>query len=336
MWIDDGKNQKIATCRMRNRKYVLDLNDLQFKQLKLPWKKKLFRGILLFVGTIVISLFYGSLFENIFGSPEETVLRQELESMKLRYSLVSRQMDNSMKILKSISLSDDIRFRPILGMDSIPESFRKPGIGGVDRSEDLYGYENSSLMISSRTKIEEIKNMAVIQAESFKAINERTIEYKREMEHIPWICPVRVDIKRGDGVKFREVHPVLGTPQWHHGQDFSAPFGTEVFATGAGRIMEAGWNSGGFGNYVVIDHGYGFQTTYGHLSNIKVSKGMDVKRGDLVGLSGSSGTSSGPHLHYQIDLFGHHENPLAFFNDDLTEDEYFEMIQTLNSKTKFR
>ncbi len=321
---------------MGDKKYILDLNDLQYKQIKLPWNKKFLRLFYWFIGTILVAVLYFSIFEKIFGSPEEKVLRQELDNLKLQYSLLSRQMDNSLTTLKSLRLSDDIRYRPVLGMDNIPESFRNPGIGGVDRNEDIYGYENSGLMISLRTKIDVIKNNAIIQSESFKSISERSKEYEREMDHIPWICPVKVTIRRGDGLKFREHHPVYGTPEWHHGQDFNAPYGTEVFATGAGRVIEAGWSTGGFGNYVVIDHGYGYQTTYGHLSSIKVTKGMDVKRGDLVGLSGSTGTSTGPHLHYQIDLFGQHKNPLAFFNDDLTEEEYLEMIQTLNSGTKFR
>ncbi len=327
---------KTDTWRMGERKYVLDLNDLQYKQIELPWKRKLLRMAFWFIGSIVLAAFYYTIFEKIFGSPEEKILRQDLDNIKLKYSLVGRQMENSLAALKSLRLSDDIRYRPILGMDKISESFRNPGIGGVDRNEDLYGYENSSSMILFRSKIDEIRNKELIQLESFKAITERSKEYEREMEHIPYICPVKVTIKRGDGLKFREHHPVTGNPQWHHGQDFNAPYGTEVFASGAGRVIEAGWSTGGFGNYVVIDHGYGYRTTYGHLSSIKVTKGMDVKRGDMVGLSGSSGSSTGPHLHYQIDLFGQHKNPLAFFNDDLTDDEYFEMIQTLNSKTKFR
>ena len=122
----------------------------------------------------------------------------------------------------------------------------------------------------------------------------------------------------------------------HYGQDFEVPYGTEVYATGDGIIAESGWNSGGFGNYIVIDHDYGVQTTYGHLSNIRVSKGMNVKRGDLIGLSGSSGTSSGPHLHYQIEQFGDKKNPINFFNNDISEVEFTEMIQTFGSKSKFR
>jgi murein DD-endopeptidase MepM/ murein hydrolase activator NlpD len=321
---------------MPNRKYVLDLNDLQYKQIRLPWRKKLLRIFLWFAGTIAIALFYGAIIENFFGSPEEKVLQQQIDNLKLQYALVGKQFDRTMNIINSLKLSDEMRYRPILDMDSIPESMRNPGFGGVERFRELNGYLNSGLMISDRNKLEEIKNLLNVQKESFVSVLDRKDEWIREMEHIPWISPVKVSIKRGDGLKYRDHHPVLGTGQWHRGQDFEAPYGTEVFATGAGTVIEAGWNTSGFGNCVIIDHDYGFHSTYGHLSNIRVSKGMIVKRGDLVGLSGSTGISSGPHLHYQIDLYGQHKNPLYFINNDLSEDQYFEMIQTLSSSTKFR
>jgi murein DD-endopeptidase MepM/ murein hydrolase activator NlpD len=221
-------------------------------------------------------------------------------------------------------------------MEIIPESYRKAGYGGVDRLSDLAGYVNSNLLISLRTKIEEIKNLANVQKESFRTISERATEWKIEIDHQPMISPVSVDFSLGDGYRFREIHPVLGTPRMHYGQDFRVPYGTDIYATGDGKVVESGWNSGGFGNYIVIDHGYGLQSTYGHLSNIKVSQGMNVKRGDLIGLSGSTGTSSGPHLHYQIDQFGEHKNPINFFNNDISAEEYYEMIQTLGAKSKFR
>jgi murein DD-endopeptidase MepM/ murein hydrolase activator NlpD len=238
--------------------------------------------------------------------------------------------------MNSLRMSDEVRYRPVFEMDSLPGSFRNPGFGGIDRLRYLNGYLNSDIMKSTRTRIEELKNMINVQDVSFKAIEERRIEWERMYEYLPMISPVDVTIKLGDGLKFREVHPVTGNPQWHYGQDFNAPYGTDVYATGAGKVIEAGWNSGGFGNYVRIDHGYGYQTIYGHLSSIKVTKGMNVKRGDLIGLTGSSGTSSGPHLHYQIDQYGQHKNPLYYFNDDLTEEEYFDMIRMLTSSTKFR
>ncbi|HUU99542.1 MAG TPA: M23 family metallopeptidase [Bacteroidales bacterium] len=320
---------------MPDHKYFLDITDLQYKQVKLAWKDKFMRIFLWLTLSIAIAVLYGIIFKNIFGSPKEKVLSQEIEDLKLQYTLLERQVDNSEEILKGLKLSDDSRYRPVLDMDTIPESYRKAGYGGVNRFEDLAGYDNTDLMVSFRERIQDIRNRSTVQYESFKSITEQTEEWEREMEYLPMICPVNVIYRRGDGMKYREVHPVLGTPQWHHGQDFSTPYGTEVYATGSGRVIEAGWN-GGFGNCIVIDHGYGYQSTYGHLSNIRVSVGMNVKRGDHIALTGSTGTSSGPHLHYQIDLYGKHKNPLYFFNDDLTEDEYFEMIQTLTSQSKFR
>lgn len=320
---------------MFNRKYFLDLSDLQFKQVRLPWKSKLIRFIIWSIACIGITIIYTVLFNSRFGSSRERMLGQEIENLKLKYSIMGMQTDNSLNTLNDLRLSDDNRYRPVLGMDSMPGSVRNMGFGGVIRYEEFDGFDNSALMVSMRKKVDEIKNRATIQYESFKTIEEQKNEWKREMEYLPMISPVNVIFRLGDGMKFREIHPVLGTPQWHHGQDFSTPYGTEVFATGSGKVIEAGWN-GGLGNCIVIDHGYGYRSTYGHLSNMKVSVGLNVKRGDLIGHTGSTGTSTGPHLHYQIDLFGQHKNPLNFFNDDLTEDEYFDMIQTLTSQAKFR
>jgi murein DD-endopeptidase MepM/ murein hydrolase activator NlpD len=320
---------------MPDHKYFLDLSDLQFKKVKLPWKSKLVRFSLWFLGSVAVTLIYSVLFSSAFGSPEERVLNQEIENLKLKYSLVGREIDYSVKLIDNIELSDENRYRPVLDMDTIPQTFRSMGFGGVNRYEELEGYENSVMMINFRKKVEDLRNRTTIQYESFKEIDEVKDEWKREMEHLPLISPVNVIYRLGDGMKFREKHPVLGTPKWHHGQDISTPYGTEVFATGSGKVIEAGWN-GGYGNCIVIDHGYGYRSTYGHLSNIRVTRGMNVKRGDKLGLTGSSGTSSGPHLHYQIDLYGQHKNPLYFFNNDLTEDEYFEMIQTLSAQAKFK
>lgn len=320
---------------MSEHKYFLDLHDLQFKKVRLPWKDRLIRLSLWLAGSLVVSVVYIAIFINRFGSPKEKLLRQEIEDLKLSFSLLSRQMDNSDRILDYLEFSDGNCYRPILDMDSIPKSVKTMGIGGVNRYEELEGYENTKLMITNSERIKELRNRSTMQYESFRAIEEKKDEWVHEMEFLPMISPVNVAYRLGDGMRFREIHPVLGTPQWHHGQDFSTPYGTEVYATGSGRVIEAGWK-GGLGNCIVIDHGYGYQSTYGHLSNIKVSAGMNVKRGDLIGLTGSTGTSTGPHLHYQIDLFGQHKNPLYYFNDDLTEDEYFEMIQTLTAQSKLR
>jgi len=321
---------------MHNRRYFLDRNDLQYKQVRLPWSKRLLRLAMWFTVTVGVTLVYGTIFERLFGSPKEKLLDREIDNLKLQYTLAEKELDNAFEIMNGLRMSDEVRYRSILEMDSIPGSVRKPGFGGVERFRELNGYFNSGIMRATRMRIEELKNMVSVQDESFRAIEAKRAEWERMYQYLPMISPVDVTYRLGDGLKFREIHPVHGNPQWHHGQDFETPYGTEVFATGSGTVIEAGWNSGGFGNHVRIDHGYGYQTIYGHLSSIKVSAGMNLKRGDLVGLTGSSGTSSGPHLHYQIDQYGQHKNPLYYFNNDLTREEYFDMIELLTSSTRFR
>jgi murein DD-endopeptidase MepM/ murein hydrolase activator NlpD len=320
----------------KNRKYVLDLTDLQYKQVRLPWKKKFLNVILFLAGSFLVAIIYGSFVRSTFGSPKEKLLTQQIENLKLQYSLIGRELDNSLESLNSFRLSDDKRYRPILAMDSVPETYRKAGIGGVDRYKSLSGFQNSDLLIAFQTKLDVIKSMASVQKESFKTISERSVEWKREIDHFPGISPVNVKFSLGEGIKWRTIHPVLGTSRMHNGQDFKVPYGTEVYATGDGKVIESGWNSGGFGNCIVIDHGYGFQTVYGHLSDIKVTKGQVIKRGDLIGISGSTGLSSGPHLHYQVEQFGKHENPIDFFNNDVSAEEYNDMIQAFESKSKLR
>ncbi len=320
----------------RNGKYELDLSDLQFKRIRLPFKAKFLRFCLWLGISILISVFYFYLFEKQFGSPKEKILAQQLENMKLQYNLLGREMDKTVNALNSFKLSDDSRYRPILDMESIPESYRKGGFGGVDRFPDLKGFRNSDILVSFRTRVEEIKNMANVQQESFAAMDESAKEWKRQVDHFPGISPVSVNFQLGDRYAFRAIHPVLGTPRMHNGQDFKVPYGTDVFATGDGIVVESGYSTGGFGNYVVIDHDYGLSTLYGHLSQIFSPKGLNVKRGDLIGKSGDSGLSSGPHLHYQVEQKGHAINPLNFFNNDMTLDEYNDMIQAFGSRSKFR
>jgi murein DD-endopeptidase MepM/ murein hydrolase activator NlpD len=321
---------------MRHRKYFLDLNDLQYKQVRLPLARKFLHLFLWVAGSVAVTIIYGSIFENIFGSPKETMLNQQIGNLKIQYALAGRELDNSLKTIKSLEMSDEIRYRPILTMDSIPETFRNPGFGGVERFSDLDGYYNSALMKSIRTRIEELTNMANVQAESFVSIKDRSEEWKFEMDHLPSISPVDPMYRLGDGYKYREHHPVLGIGRMHCGQDFYVPYGTRVYATGDGKVASAGDNSGGFGNVVIIDHGNGLRSYYAHLSEISVSVGMNVKRGDKVGLSGNTGTSSGPHLHYQINKFGQPVNAINFFNNDVSEAEFNDMIEAFASESKFR
>ena len=321
---------------IRKRKYFFDNDDLQFKQVRCPLLIKLLRFFAGFLLSVGVAYFYIQIFEARFGSPKEKILLKEIDDIKLSYNFLNIRFAEAINFLELLKQSDDIRYRPVLGLDTISSSYRTTGYGGVDRFREYRNLRNSDILISSLQKIDQLKNMAKVQEESYKEIEEAKVEWIRQNEHLPKISPVDVTIKLGDGMKFRKEHPVLGTSRWHYGQDFVTPYGTEVFATGAGTVVAAGWNSEGFGNYVMIDHGYGFRTIYGHLSKIDVPVGLNVKRGDRIGLSGNSGTTSGPHLHYQIDYNGTHQNPLWYFSDNITPEEYRDMIMVLSSKSKFK
>ncbi|MBN2633608.1 MAG: M23 family metallopeptidase [Bacteroidales bacterium] len=321
---------------MGKRKYFLDLNDLQYKQVRPPLRKRILHFIIWFSGSLALTLLYITIYTSYSGSPKVHLLSRHLDDIKLKYLLANRELDSSLEAITSLKQSDEIRYRPVLSMDSVPGMIRNPGYGGVDRFTNLDGYIYTPLIKSTRIRIAEMKNMVRVQDQSFSGILDRATEWKHEMDHLPAISPVDPSFRLGDGFKFREVHPVLGIGRMHYGQDFSVPYGTDIFATGDGKVVEAGYNNYGFGNYVVIDHGYGLQSIYGHLSKILVAKGDMVKRGRLIGLSGSSGTSSGPHLHYQINKYGSPVNAINFFNNDITREEFNEMIEAFHSDSNFR
>jgi murein DD-endopeptidase MepM/ murein hydrolase activator NlpD len=333
LWLE-RKNQKNSFL-FKNRKYIFDKSTLQFKRAKLPFKDRFFRGLLGFAFSVALTIVYVSVFKSFFGAPKEKYLNQRLEGIKLNYSIVAKRLDNSEFMLSDLRLSDDIRYRPILDMDSVPETYRRVGVGGIDHYRNFAGYMNSGMLIHFRSKLDMVSNMANVQKESFKAVADKAGEWKVELEHLPLISPVDVKYRLSDRFHFRQRHPVLGTPSMHNGQDFAMPVGTEVYATGNGTVSEAD-RDGGLGIYIVIDHGYGLSTTYGHLSRIHVVQGAQVKRGDLIGLSGNTGLSTGPHLHYEVKQFGQYKNPINFFNNDITTEEYNEMIQVFASRYKLR
>jgi len=251
--------------------------------------------------------------------------------MKLRYSLLERKIDYSSEILADLRATDNASYRSILDLPQIPASIEEGGSGGTFKFGDLTGYMNTDMMIAVRSKFEDLRTETNIQYNSLNELTVKVEEWKDMWEHLPYIRPVNVIMPLGEGIRFREHHPVLGTPRWHFGQDFRCPIGTEVYATGAGTVYATGNGNDGYGNKVTIEHGYGYTSLYAHLSNWVVKPGQKVKRGDLIGHSGNTGVSTGPHLHYQINLFGEHVNPLSYFADNLTEEEYYQMLDYLTS-----
>ncbi|MBS0011917.1 MAG: M23 family metallopeptidase [Bacteroidales bacterium] len=315
---------------MLRKKYLLDRKELVYKKYKLSFSERLARFTLFFLLSLILAGAYGIVFKHLFGSPREKRLQSELDDITYRYRLLEHSFETIEGKLYAIASAEDNIYRPVLDMDKIPSSLRQSGYGGTKKYSEFEGYENSEILIAARRTADELLRKTYVQSKSFDDIIPVASDWKNKLQHIPYIRPVSVNIPLGDGLKFREQHPVLGCPRWHYGQDFQSPPGTEVFATGAGRVNRAGWSPFGFGILVEIDHDYGFKTIYGHLSAVKVTRGQHIKRGELIGLSGSTGISSGPHLHYEIHYNGRVQNPLYFFDDDLTMEEYNRMIEVLN------
>jgi len=313
----------------KRKRYVFDHANLQFLQHRHNGREKLVRFAVGLTVSIVFALFYSLIFHRLFGSPKEEILRQQVEELRLSYSLLERKVDQYTLSVAEMRSTDNTSYRSVLDMPQIPADISEGGAGGTNRLADLTGYLNSDMMMRVRSKFDDLKTQTNIQYNSLTELTASAEEWKEMWEHLPYIRPVNVTMRLGDGLKFREKHPVLGSPRWHFGQDFRCPIGTEVHATGAGVVAYAGNQNDGFGIKVVIEHGYGYRTIYGHLSEYNVRRGQKISRGDFIGLSGNTGTSTGPHLHYQIDLFGEHVNPLWYFEDDLTEDEYFMMLDYL-------
>jgi murein DD-endopeptidase MepM/ murein hydrolase activator NlpD len=317
---------------LKRNKYVFDTSDLRFLQHKRKWGEKLIRFSIFFGTSILLTVCYSFIFHRLAGYPNQEKLKQKVEEIKLDYSLLERKIDYSSAVIADIRSSDNYTYRSILDLQEIPADISEGGAGGTSRFSDLTGYINSDMMIAVRSKFENLRTETNIQYNSLTSLTEAADDWKDMWAHLPYIRPVNVTMRLGDGMKFREHHPVLGSPRWHFGQDFCCPIGTEVYATGAGTVYYAGNQNDGFGIKVVIDHGYGYRSIYGHLSQVTVKRGQKVKRGDFIGLSGTTGISSGPHLHYQIELYGSHVNPLLYFEDNLTENEYFEMLDYLTKR----
>ncbi len=318
---------------MLRKRYQLDREKIVFRRIRLTFKEKLARFSVGMILSIFLAAGYGLGFKALFGSPKEKILSEELVELKYKYKLLQKDFDRIDEDLIDLAAIENNVYRPVLDLDTLAESFRLSGHGGSKKYSELEGYENSDLMINTSRRLNLLERKAYVQSMSFEEIIPNAEDWKNKLEHIPYIQPVKVSIPLGEGIKFRDDHPVLHISRWHYGQDFRAPNGTRVYATGSGVVTKAAWTPYGFGNRVEIDHGYGFKTIYGHLSEFLVEPGQEIQRGDIIALSGSTGVSSGPHLHYEIHYNGKVQNPLYFFSDDLSLEEYNEMIKSLESDT---
>ena len=318
---------------MTPTKYKFDPDSLSFDKIRLGIRTLLLRFLAYFLGSVIIAIIYWGVYSSFFDSPKEKALKREVEQMTIQYELIHKEMANVENVLTDLQKTDDNLYRTIFEAEPIPVTEREGGIGGVNRYESLEGYKNSNLVIETANRLDKIRKKTYVQSKSYDNLI-RLAENKADMlKSIPSIIPVsNKDLTRtASGFGWR-IHPFYKISKFHFGMDFTAPLGTEVYATGNGTVVEVKAAQRGFGKYIILDHGFGYMSTYAHLSNFNVRVGQKVQRGDIIGFVGSTGTSVANHLHYEIKLNGVNVDPVNYFFEDLSSAEYEKMIE-IASKT---
>jgi murein DD-endopeptidase MepM/ murein hydrolase activator NlpD len=317
---------------MAKVKYYYDPRTLSYRKIERTWRHKM-RDLGLFaLSSFMFAFVFYILADNFVDSPKEKRLKRELDNMVLQYEIMNQRLNQVTTVLEDMQYRDDNIYRVIFESDPIPNEVRRAGFGGANRYKNLEGYSNSDLIIETRKKLDVITKQAYVQSKSFDDVLGLAKNKDKMLQSIPAIQPVaNTDLRRmASGFGYR-IHPIYKVRKLHAGMDFSAPTGTPIYATGDGKIVNdagAGKVGGhGYGKYVVIDHGYGYKTLYAHMSKIIVNAGETVKRGEIIGYVGNTGSSTAPHLHYEVIKNGQKINPINFFYNDLTPEEYELMIQ---------
>ncbi len=318
---------------MPKTKYKFNHETLSFDRIKLGIRQTFLRLFGYFVASLFLAGIYGFIFAFVFDSPQEKLLKREIEQLTLQYELMNREMENVEKVLGHLQETDDNLYRTIFETEPVASSFREGGIGGVNRYGDLEGFSNSELVIQTAMRLDKIRKKIYVQSESFDELIAYASEKEEMLGSIPAIQPLsNEDLKRtASGFGYR-IHPIYKISKFHSGMDFTAPTGTEVYSTGNGVISTVKSARRELGNHIIIDHGFGYQTVYAHLDKFNVKVGQKVKRGDVIGYVGSTGLSTAPHLHYEVLVNGRQVDPALYYFNDLTPEEYDRMLE-ISSKS---
>ena len=313
---------------MAKVKYYYDTKTLSYKRIELSGLNKLKRLFYFLIGSAFTGLIMVIVFFQFFDSPKEKRLNREIDVLTTQYDIVEDKLNQVELVLDDIQNRDDNIYRVIFEAEPIPKSIRKAGYGGVNRYQNLKGYSNSELIINTSEKVDQISKQLYIQSKSYDEIIELAKNKADMLAALPAIQPVsNKNLSRmASGYGYR-IHPIYKTRKMHSGMDFSAKTGTPIYATGDGKVSKVRKSRRGYGNHVTIDHGYGYKTLYAHMTKYIVCKGQKVKRGEVIGYVGSTGTSVAPHLHYEVHKDGRKINPVNFYYNDLNPEEYEKMLE---------
>ncbi|MDE7421781.1 MAG: M23 family metallopeptidase [Muribaculaceae bacterium] len=262
----------------------------------------------------------------VFDTPTEQNLKAENSKLKSQYAILEKRLDNSIKVMEDIRNRDDNFYRVMMQMDPLSSKERLSGLENDTKLNDLRYLNDAELVSRMNRSMDLLEHQIYSQSVSFDQLREAAGEQKEKIARIPSVMPINIkDYTMSAGYGFRR-DPVYGTAKFHEGLDFAAATGTPVFAT-ADAVVEVAERKDAYGNCIDLNHGYNYVTRYAHLSQILVKPGQHVKRGEMIGKVGSTGKSTGSHLHYEVRFKGEPQNPVNYYFMDLTPQQYIDMIQ---------
>ena len=301
---------------MTKNKYKINPETLALEQVEQGLGYWLRQTGIYILGGVVLGVFFLFLFLIFFPSPREKQLLREKEALNYQLQTLNRQVDQMQLVMNDLQQRDDNLYRVLFGAEPIPLHIRQGAQRKISYYEEIAQMTNNQLSADLALKVDILEKELYVQSKSYDEVVEMAKNQEIRMENIPAIQPVlNKDLTRVASGYGMRIDPVYHIRKFHQGMDFTAPTGTEVFATGNARVKFTGWKQG-YGNTIILDHGFGYETVYAHLYKSLVRRGQKVRRSDIIGLVGNTGKSTGPHLHYEIRYKGTPFDPTKFIKDE--------------------
>ena len=313
---------------MAKEKFKYNPETLSYDKVKVTWKARIIKASLVVAPAIVLAIIFQLIFAGVFKSPYEQTLEKENLFLNQQIDEMNDKVSLALTVMEDISKRDNEIYRVVFNAEPFPEELRQMGTGGSDQYASLMGFKTSEKIVENSKLIAQLERMLYAQSLSFDEVIKLAKEKEIMLASIPAIQPVsNEDLTRlSSGFGFR-IDPIYKTKKMHTGLDFTADTGTPVYATGNGVVVDCEVKGWGYGQSVIIDHGFGYRSRYAHLSEFKCKPGDKIVRGQIIGLVGSSGKSTAPHLHYEVEQNGVKVNPIHFFHSDISPEEYERLIE---------
>lgn len=320
---------------MKKVKYFYNTNTLRYEKLETPLRVTLLRILGFISASLVTALIIVMIAYRYFPSTREKMLQQENEKLKQQYLVLDERTRKLQQQMTELEKRDNEVYRTIFEANPVPDSVRLKEIAQKKEIDLVMSMNSSELENDITTTINNVAMRMAYQEKSFNEISSFIKNKEQLLVATPAIQPVsNSDLKRiASGFGYR-IDPVYKTVKFHAGLDFTAPQGTPIYATANGVVRTAGNLGNGFGNHVVISHGYGYETLYGHMFRLKVRNGARVKRGEIIGWVGNTGKSTGPHCHYEVHKNGRPLDPVYFFYNDLTPEQFDRLLKLAASSNQ--